>query len=87
MFYSHEILTKREYGVAIVWYDPPLSIRSTKFTLVRLVATLGSKGTIYKVARKDILAVKIPKACETVVRPKVPLALRLQSNLLWGIAR
>ncbi|TGZ82651.1 hypothetical protein EX30DRAFT_393937 [Ascodesmis nigricans] len=71
MFYSHEILTKREYGVATVW----------------LVATLGSKGTIRKVARKDILAVKIPKACETVTRPQAPLALRLQSNLLWGIAR
>ncbi|GAB7344878.1 hypothetical protein MBLNU457_3319t1 [Dothideomycetes sp. NU457] len=71
MFYSHDILTSRKYGVATVW----------------LVATLGSKSTLKKVGRKDILNVDVPKACETVTDPEVPLALRLQGNLLFGLTR
>lgn len=50
--------------------------------LSRLVATLGSKSTLKKVDRKEICAVNIPKACQTIVSPEAPMALRLQSNLL-----
>ncbi|KAK5709859.1 R8 protein [Elasticomyces elasticus] len=71
MFYSHEVLTSRKYGVATVW----------------LVATLGSKSTLKKVSRKAILDVDVAKACETIVRPEAPMALRLQSNLLYGVTR
>ncbi|KAL1648060.1 R8 protein [Diplodia intermedia] len=89
MFYSHEgelafsvlgeipltdatVLTSRKYGVATVW----------------LVATLGSKSTTTKkVTRKAILNVDVPKACETILEPEVPLALRLQSSLLYGVTR
>ncbi|KAL7271663.1 R8 protein [Rhizina undulata] len=71
MFYSHEILTQRKYGVATIW----------------LVATLGSKSNLKKVLRKDIMSVNVPKACKTVIYPEAPLALRLQSNLLYGISR
>ncbi|KAK6001157.1 hypothetical protein QM012_003240 [Aureobasidium pullulans] len=71
MFYSHEVLTSRKHGVATVW----------------LVATLGSKSTLKKVDRKDICAVNIPKACQTIVSPEAPMALRLQSNLLYGVTR
>ena len=49
---------------------------------VRLVATLGSKSTLKKVSRKAILDVDVQKACETIVTPEAPMALRLQSNLL-----
>jgi len=31
--------------------------------------------------------VDVPKACETVSDPEVPLALRLQGNLLFGLTR
>lgn len=48
----------------------------------RLVATLGSKSTLKKVNRKAILEVNVPKACETIMTPEAPMALRLQSNLL-----
>lgn len=48
----------------------------------RLVATLGSKSTLKKVNRKAILDVDVPKACETILAPEAPMALRLQSNLL-----
>ncbi|KAK1821743.1 R8 protein [Friedmanniomyces endolithicus] len=71
MFYSHEVLTSRKYGVATVW----------------LVATLGAKSTHKRVSRKAILDVDVQKACDTIERPEAPMALRLQSNLLYGVTR
>ncbi|KAF2404318.1 hypothetical protein EJ06DRAFT_578973 [Trichodelitschia bisporula] len=53
----------------------------------KLVATLGQKSTLKKVTRKAILEVDVPKACETISKPEAPMALRLQSNLLYGVAR
>ncbi|EMC94579.1 hypothetical protein BAUCODRAFT_552473 [Baudoinia panamericana UAMH 10762] len=66
-----QVLTSRKYGVATIW----------------LVATLGSKSTLKKVSRKAILDVDVQKACETIVTPEAPMALRLQSSLLYGVAR
>ncbi|USP81145.1 hypothetical protein yc1106_08419 [Curvularia clavata] len=66
MFYSHEILTSRKYGVATVW----------------LVATLGAKSCLKRINRKQIFDVDVSKACQTIVDPAAPLALRLQGNLL-----
>ncbi|KFY88214.1 hypothetical protein V500_06496 [Pseudogymnoascus sp. VKM F-4518 (FW-2643)] len=71
MFYSHEILTSRKYGVATVW----------------LVGTLGPTSTALKVKRKQILGVDVRKACETIIQPEAPMALRLQSSLLYGVSR
>ncbi|CZT03300.1 related to meiotic cohesin rec8 [Rhynchosporium agropyri] len=71
MFYSHEILTSRKYGVATVW----------------LVATLGAKSNTKKVTKKAILDVNVKKACETIIQPEAPMALRLQSNLLYGVTK
>jgi N terminus of Rad21 / Rec8 like protein len=51
--------------------------------LLRLVATLGSQSALKKVNRKAILDVNVPKACETIIDPEAPMALRLQSNLLY----
>jgi hypothetical protein len=50
--------------------------------LHRLVATIGQQSTLKKVGRKAILNVDVPKACESILESEVPLALRLQSNLL-----
>ncbi|KAF2458390.1 Rec8 like protein-domain-containing protein [Lineolata rhizophorae] len=71
MFFSHEFLTSPKYGVATVW----------------LVATLGSKSQLKKVNRRAILDVDVPRACQTIIEPEAPLALRLQSNLLYGVSR
>ncbi|KAI8934714.1 hypothetical protein NX059_008403 [Plenodomus lindquistii] len=71
MFYSHEVLTSRKYGVATVW----------------LVATLGSKSNLKRINRKQILDVNVSKACQTIVDPAAPMALRLQGNLLYGVSR
>ncbi|KAF2098118.1 hypothetical protein NA57DRAFT_76913 [Rhizodiscina lignyota] len=65
------ILTSRKYGVATIW----------------LVATLGSKSSLKKVNRKAILEVDVSKACEIIIAPEAPMALRLQSNLLYGVSR
>ncbi|KAF8473974.1 Rec8 like protein-domain-containing protein [Kalaharituber pfeilii] len=71
MFYSHEILTQRKHGIATVW----------------LVATFGTRSTYKKVQRKDLLSVDVPKACDAIIHPEAPLALRLQSNLLFGVTK
>ncbi|KAF2017223.1 hypothetical protein BU24DRAFT_366858 [Aaosphaeria arxii CBS 175.79] len=71
MFYSHEVLTSREYGVAVVW----------------LVATLGAKSNSKKINRNAILGVDVPKACQTIRDPAAPMALRLQGSLLYGVSR
>ncbi|KAF9698437.1 hypothetical protein EKO04_003770 [Ascochyta lentis] len=71
MFYSHEVLTNRKYGVATVW----------------LVATLGSKSSLKRITRKQMLDVDVAKACKTIVDPAAPMALRLQGSLLYGVSR
>jgi hypothetical protein len=55
-----------------------------ELTLCRLVATLGAKSNTKKVTRKAILDVDVRKACETIIQPEAPMALRLQSNLLYA---
>ncbi|UPK90892.1 hypothetical protein LCI18_001827 [Fusarium solani-melongenae] len=51
-----------------------------------LVATVGNTNQ-KKVTRKAIQEVDVPKACETIIHPGAPLALRLQGNLLYGVSR
>ncbi|OOQ82058.1 hypothetical protein PEBR_40600 [Penicillium brasilianum] len=71
MFYSHEILTSPEHGVATIW----------------LVATLGSRSITRRLNRKAILDVDVPGACNVIVNPDAPMALRLQGSLLYGVSR
>ncbi|KAI0476229.1 Rec8 like protein-domain-containing protein [Xylariaceae sp. FL0804] len=73
MFYSHEILTSRQFGVATIW----------------LVATSGTgkSTTTRKVTRKAIQEVNVEKACGKILEPGAPIALRLQGNLLYGVSR
>ncbi|KAH6689476.1 Rec8 like protein-domain-containing protein [Plectosphaerella plurivora] len=71
MFYSHEILTSQQHGVATIW----------------LLATIGPRGGTRKITRKAIQEVDVQRACEKIIEPGAPLALRLQSNLLYGVSR
>lgn len=50
------------------------------------MATVG-KTTHRRVTRKAIQEVNVPKACEKIIDPGAPLALRLQGNLLYGVSR
>ncbi|CAG7954565.1 unnamed protein product [Penicillium salamii] len=71
MFYSHEILTSPEHGVATIW----------------LVATLGSRSVSRRLNRKAIQDVDVPNACRVIINPEAPMALRLQGSLLYGVSR
>ncbi|KAI0130214.1 Rec8 like protein-domain-containing protein [Xylariales sp. AK1849] len=71
MFYSHEILASTQYGVATIW----------------LVATIGHKSGTRRVTRKAIQEVNVKGACEKILEPGAPIALRLQGNLLYGVSR
>lgn len=84
MFYSHEILTRREHGVATIWQVSSICDQCVLLLTphIRLVATLGSKSSLKKVTRKAINDVDVPKAVQTIVSPDAPMALRLQGNLL-----
>lgn len=55
--------------------------------ICRLVATVGPRGGALKVTRKAIQEVNVRKACETILQPGAPLALRVQGNLLYGVSR
>ncbi|GAM37642.1 Arg5,6 homolog [Talaromyces pinophilus] len=54
---------------------------------LELVATLGHKSTSKKINRKAILNVDVPRACDTIMSPEAPMALRLQGNLLYGVTK
>lgn len=45
------------------------------------------KGNQKRLTKKAIQEVNVPKACEKILDPGAPLALRLQGNLLYGVSR
>ncbi|KAL5534409.1 hypothetical protein ACEPAG_871 [Sanghuangporus baumii] len=71
MFFSPELLSKRDSGFGLLW----------------LAATLGSKSSFKKLPRRSIQTADIPQLCDLICHPSEPLALRLSSNLMVGVAR
>lgn len=53
----------------------------------RLAATLGSKSTFKKLPKRSVLTADISQLCDLIAEPAEPLALRLSSNLMVGVAR
>lgn len=70
MFFSTEILTRKNSGFSTAW----------------LMATLGSKPYAARVSKSDILATAVPQVCGMIETPPGPLALRLSSQLMYGVA-
>lgn len=75
-------------------------VRSASFSLIenasrpgtnsafeRLAATIGSKASFKKLNKRSIISANISKLCDMIAEPEEPLALRLSSNLLVGVAR
>lgn len=65
---------------------------STDLASPRLAATVSKgtaagKGAFGRLTRKAVQDVNVPKACETIINPGAPLALRLQGSLLYGVSR
>ncbi|KAJ6509522.1 Rec8 like protein-domain-containing protein [Mycena vitilis] len=71
MFFSPELLAKRDSGFGLLW----------------LAATLGSKSTFKKLPKRSVLTADISQLCDLIATPSEPLALRLSSNLMIGVAR
>jgi meiotic recombination protein REC8 len=63
------------------------TVSSFLITLSRLAATLGSKSTLKKLTKKSVLTADITHLCDMIATPSEPLALRLSSNLMVGVAR
>lgn len=69
MFFSSELLAKRDSGFGLLW----------------LAATLGSK--FKKLPKRSVLTADISQLCGLITEPAEPLALRLSSCLMVGVAR
>lgn len=51
------------------------------------MATIGNKSGGKRVSKKAIQEVDVQGACEKIIEPGAPIALRLQGNLLYGVSR
>ncbi|KAJ8083983.1 R8 protein [Marasmius tenuissimus] len=71
MFFSQELLARRDSGFGLLW----------------LAATLGSKSTFKKLPKRSVLSADISQLCDLITQPEEPLALRLSSNLMIGVTR
>ncbi|KAG5513818.1 hypothetical protein PMAC_000856 [Pneumocystis sp. 'macacae'] len=68
------------------WSVPGYKEKFGNLTIM-LAATLGSKSSLKRLQKKEVLSVNVPKACEYLSEPPEPLALRLSSNLMVGVTR
>ncbi|ATY66582.1 Rad21 Rec8 like [Cordyceps militaris] len=63
-------------------------LTSTQYgvSTIWLIATVG-KSNQKRVTKRAIQDVNVPRACDKILDPGAPLALRLQGNLLYGVSR
>ncbi|KAH9950358.1 Rec8 like protein-domain-containing protein [Amylocystis lapponica] len=71
MFFTQELLERRDSGFGLLW----------------LAATLGAKSSFKKLPKRSVLTADISQLCDLIAEPNEPLALRLSSNLMIGVAR
>ncbi|KAG0082387.1 hypothetical protein BGZ93_009644 [Podila epicladia] len=71
MFYSKEILARKDTNLGRIW----------------LAATIGPRSRLSKLSKKEVNGVDIVRTCRDISQPPEPLALRLSSNLLMGVVR
>jgi hypothetical protein len=56
-------------------------------TIWRLAATLGARSSFKRLPKRDVMGADIIQLCGLITEPAEPLALRLSSNLMVGVAR
>ncbi|KAI0801231.1 Rec8 like protein-domain-containing protein [Fomes fomentarius] len=71
MFFSPDLLERRDSGFGLLW----------------LAATLGAKSSFKKLPKRSVLTADISQLCGLIAEPPEPLALRLSSNLMIGVTR
>ena len=70
------------------WYlCPHLKVQVSEPSSSRLAATLGAKSSFKKLPKRSVLTADISQLCGLIAEPPEPLALRLSSNLMIGVAR
>ncbi|KAF9947309.1 hypothetical protein BGZ70_002749 [Mortierella alpina] len=71
MFYSKEILTRKDSNLGLIW----------------LAATMGARSGLSKLSKKEVNGVNIIRTCRDISQPAEPFALRFSSNLMVGVTR
>ncbi|KAG8960367.1 hypothetical protein FRC03_006606 [Tulasnella sp. 419] len=71
MFFTSQLLAQRDSGFGLLW----------------LAATLGDRGSLKKLSRRNILTADVSELCIMIIEPIEPLSLRLASNLMVGVTR
>ncbi|KAI9327188.1 Rec8 like protein-domain-containing protein [Zopfochytrium polystomum] len=85
MFFSNNLFTvgnkKDGAAMAVIWMAATVGSTSAR--------SLGSSSSsgLKKLSRKEVSSVDVVKACNYLVDPPEPMALRLSSNLMMGAAR
>jgi hypothetical protein len=93
MFFSPELLSRRDSGFGLLWYGrliPALQLEvqsSDSVVAYRLAATIGSKSVFKKLPKRSVMVADIAQLCDLIAEPTEPLALRLSSNLMYGAVR
>lgn len=52
-----------------------------------MAATLGSKTAYKNLSKRSVMTADITQLCDLIAEPMEPLALRLSSNLMYGVVR
>lgn len=87
MFFTPDLLTRRDSGFGLLWYVK-IHLQCTSFsTGWRLAATLGSKTALKNLSKRSVMTANITQLCDLIAEPMEPLALRLSSNLMYGVVR
>ncbi|KAJ1950491.1 R8 protein [Linderina macrospora] len=71
MFYSQDLLCKRGHRFGTIW----------------LLATTSERCRWRRITANELGSIDIPTACQDLLMPRAPMALRLTSTLLIGLAR
>ncbi|KXS12179.1 hypothetical protein M427DRAFT_34922 [Gonapodya prolifera JEL478] len=71
-FLSKDVLTRKAgKGIGVVW----------------IAAHVGTKSSMKRLSKKEVQGVDVVECCNYIVKPPEPLALRMSSNLMVGVAR
>jgi hypothetical protein len=87
MFFTPDLLARRDSGFGLLWYGNIVHASTYDDIQYRLAATLGSKSVFKKLPKRSVMSADIAQLCDLITEPTEPLALRLSSNLMYGVVR
>lgn len=89
VFYLRAPLSTRQWFWSPLVIDPHLLfiLLVMLIAIRRLAATFGARSSFKKLPKRDVMGADIAQLCDLIAEPAEPLALRLSSNLMIGVAR